>query len=278
MEVGQSTRTMSIRSEGGSNDTRAYRVQFAMAGAVPSGPNPKCTELLGKIMSFLFGSAMNELGGITLTGIDLHRGLLERHEHLLLDREELYTKYRSESTPHPGGKGSWDGHVRQYNEQQSGLNKLIQQWNDPRNGCNGDGGSGLPEERFQIIRLAAMWAITQAPSQPRPKSAPASTSFKSSPVPVLIPAPTLSLTPAPAAQPNGTSRERITKALKIIGVSAALVAIVAVAVLYPEPISKLTLAGLSVQQAATLLLLLGITAEIATTDEPARDVPGKSSN
>jgi hypothetical protein len=199
-------------------------------------------------MSFLFGSATNALGGVTLTGIDMHRGLLERHEGLLVDKEELYKQYRSKSTPHPGGKGSWDGHVDQYNEQQAGLNQLLRQWNDPRNGCNGNGGSGLPQERFQVIQLAAMWAITQAPSQPRPKSAPASNAV------------------APSAQANGESMGRIRKALTILGVSAGLVAIVAVAVLDPEPISKLTLAGLSVQQAATLLLLLGITAELTTTE------------
>ncbi|WP_146209652.1 hypothetical protein [Vitiosangium sp. GDMCC 1.1324] len=272
IDVGQSTKALPTRFADASGRARPDQVQLAMAGTLPSGPSPKCTEILGKIMSFLFGSATNILGGVTLTGIDMHRGLLGRHEDLLQDKENLYNKYRSKSTPHPDGKGSWDGHVDQYNEQQTGLSKLLQQWNNPRNGCNGDGGSGLPQERFQIIQLAAMWAAEQAPSQPRPKSAPAAASVGLSPVSAPAPAPTLSLAPAPTTQSNGPSTERIVKALKILGVSTALVVIVAVAVLDPEPVSKLTLAGLSVQQAATLLLLLGITAEITTTNfrPPAR--------
>jgi hypothetical protein len=277
IEIGQSAEAMSARFANDSSRDRPYQVQLAMAGTLPTGPNPKCTELLGKIMSFLFGSATNVLGGVTFTGIDMHHGLLERHEALLLDKEDLYKKYRSTSTPHPGGKGSWNGHVDQYKGQQAGLTKLLQQWNDPRNGCNGDGGSGLPQERFRVIQLAAMWAIAPAPSQPRLKSTPASTPLTST-VPVPIPDPTPSQTPAPTTQSSGADTKRITKALVIIGVSAGLAIIVAAAILDPEPISKLTLAGLSAQQAATLLILLGITAEVTTAGYPVRDAPGDHPN
>lgn len=278
LEVGQSIEEISTRFASESSHASPYQVQLAMAGTLPSGPNPKCAELLGKIMSFLFGSATNVLGGVTFTGPGMHLGLMKRHEDLLLDQEDLYNKFRSTSTPHPGGKGSWDGHIEQYKAQQAGLINLLQQWNDPRNGCNGGGGAGLPQERFDVLRLAAMWAAKLAPSQPRPRLALATTSLQPSPTSVPSSDPTLRQTPAPATQSSEANTNRVKKALAILGVSAGLTIMVAAAVLDPEPISKLTLVGLSAQQAATLLILLGITAEVTTTDEPARDAPSRYLN
>lgn len=63
-----------------------------------------------------------------------------------------------------------------------------------------------------------------------------------------------------ASRPD-TSTSRVLEALLILGLSVALLATVIVALLDPEPVTKLGAAGLSVAEAVALLLLLGYSRE-----------------
>lgn len=63
-----------------------------------------------------------------------------------------------------------------------------------------------------------------------------------------------------ASRPD-TSTSRVLEALLILGLSLALLATVIVALLDPEPVTKLGAAGLSAAEAAALLLLLGYSRE-----------------
>jgi len=58
-----------------------------------------------------------------------------------------------------------------------------------------------------------------------------------------------------------TSTSRVLEALLILGLSLALLATVIVALLDPEPVTKLAAAGLSMAEAVALLLLLGYSRE-----------------
>jgi len=63
-----------------------------------------------------------------------------------------------------------------------------------------------------------------------------------------------------ASRPD-TSTSRVLEALLILGLSLALLATVIVALLDPEPVTKLAAAGLSMAEAVALLLLLGYSRE-----------------
>jgi hypothetical protein len=50
----------------------------------------------------------------------------KRSNDLLEDKKSLFYDYFSEASPHPDGSGSWEGHIRQYQDKQKNLRRLIQ--------------------------------------------------------------------------------------------------------------------------------------------------------
>jgi hypothetical protein len=186
----------------------------------PPGPgSKKCLELFQKILDLING------------GNGIKRGLVERFMDMLND-EILYQHHRTTSNPHPT-KGSWDGHVQQYNDQQRGLNNRLNDW--IKNGCDGPGGPPLPE-------AANEWVKKPAPTQPKNVSMPDPTS---SPDSASSPEPTLSYT-------------TIRNAVIALGISVTLIGLIVVAVLDPEPLSKLAAIGLTIETAEALMIALGM--------------------
>ena len=180
----------------------------------PPGPgSTKCTELFQKILDFING------------GNGIKKGLVERFMDMLND-VILYKNYRNKSNPHPT-KGSWDGHVEQYENQRRGLNKKLSDW--IKYGCDGPGGPPLPV-------VANEWADKTAPEQPQNVSLPDSAS-----------------SPEPAF-----SYTTIRNVAIALGISVTLIGLIVIAVFDPEPLSKLTAIGLTVATANALMIALGL--------------------
>ncbi|WP_218079555.1 hypothetical protein [Anthocerotibacter panamensis] len=102
-------------------------VQRQVAAQPGGGPDPECERLLGEILSFLFGEAAHQMEGETFQGVDLKRGVIERHEDLLEDQHNLYTKHQTLKQAHPQ-YGSWEGHVKQYEGDRRGLANRLNEW------------------------------------------------------------------------------------------------------------------------------------------------------
>jgi hypothetical protein len=132
--------------------------------APTGGPNPNCLRVLGEILSFLFGGLTHTIDGVTLNGVNLHRGLIERWQDLNNDPRNLYQNHRTRAQAHPQ-YGSWEGHQDQYRDQQRGLRDRIRQW--VRNNCDDPNNSGgLPQGWRNVITNARRWVTNAPPSQP----------------------------------------------------------------------------------------------------------------
>lgn len=94
---------------------RSPEGQPANATVVQRLPNEQlCRGWRQKIVQACFGG-----GG-------MHRGLETRYYDMLNDTV-LYKHYRTVDNPHPT-KGSWDGHVQQYLDQQAGMIRKLNAW------------------------------------------------------------------------------------------------------------------------------------------------------
>jgi hypothetical protein len=76
----------------------------------------------------------------------------KRYNDLLEDKKNLFYDHFLESNPHPDGSGSWEGHIRQYQDKQKNLRRRIQDALD--NGCKID----TPD--------AEEWATNEPPGAP----------------------------------------------------------------------------------------------------------------
>ncbi|WP_218079925.1 hypothetical protein [Anthocerotibacter panamensis] len=138
-------------------------VQRQVAAQPGGGPDPECERLLGEILSFLFGEVAHQMEGETFQGVDLKRGVIERHKDLLEDKHDLYTKHLELDQAHPQ-YGSWEGHVKQYNSDRRGLANRLNEWR--KNECGDFIGQGLPEQVRNVIRTATDWVDQDPPEQP----------------------------------------------------------------------------------------------------------------
>ena len=132
--------------------------------ALPSGGGggPNCLTILAEIMSLLFGGQTHDLGGTSISSKkSIHRGLLERWDHLKSDPHNLYQNHRTKAQAHPQ-YGYWDGHIQQFNNQKKGLKNRIGQW--VRERCDDFG--GLPQEAVNVIRQARHWITVNPPNRP----------------------------------------------------------------------------------------------------------------
>ncbi|WP_218082206.1 hypothetical protein [Anthocerotibacter panamensis] len=202
-------------------------VQRQVAAQPGGGPDPECERLLGEILSFLFGEAAHHVEGEAFQGVDLKRGLIERHEDLLVDEHELYTKHLELDQAHPR-YGSWKGHVDQYESTRTGLAKRLNEWFNKK--CGDFIGQGLPERVRNVIETAAKWADQDPPKQPR------------------------QFTSLPEAQQS--LAEQVLKVLEVLGISVFLAGVIVAALLDPEPATKLALIGLTAVQIPVLLALI----------------------
>jgi hypothetical protein len=133
------------------------------------GPfDPACMEILGRIMSFLYGGATHTIGGTAVTGPALHRGVMERYVQLLEDSKDLYTNHRGIGEAHPQ-YGSWEGHQRALQGQQRGLRNALDEWRT-RNCGGSNGGGGVPADAQRQVRIASDWATRVVPDRPRKAS------------------------------------------------------------------------------------------------------------
>ncbi len=171
-----------------------------------------CPRLLQEIRDLIDG------------GGKVAKGLVCRLKDLLEDKHDLFNRFKD--TPGPGRRGSWDGHVKAFDNQQ---NALINRMNDYiLKRCGDPPGVPLPDD-------AVEWGKKPTPERPANLEAP---------------------TPAVAVPTPAPSRSKILTVLAVLGLSAALVVAVAAAVADPEPVTKLTAAGLSVRTATLLLAML----------------------
>jgi hypothetical protein len=76
----------------------------------------------------------------------------KRYNDLLEDKKNLFYDHFLESNPHPDGSGSWEGHIRQYQDKQKNLRRRIQDALD--GGCKVD----TPD--------AEEWATNEPPGAP----------------------------------------------------------------------------------------------------------------
>ncbi|WP_218079322.1 hypothetical protein [Anthocerotibacter panamensis] len=202
-------------------------VQRQVAAQPGGGPDPECERLLGEILSFLFGEAAHQMEGEAFQGVDLKRGLIERHEDLLVDEHELYTKHLELDQAHPQ-YGSWKGHRDQYEGDRRGLAKRLNEWR--KNKCGDFIGQGLPERVRNVIKTAAKWVKQKPPKQPR------------------------QFTALPEAQQSLASE--VLKVLEVLGISVFLAGVIVAALIDPEPATKLALIGLTAVQIPVLLALI----------------------
>jgi hypothetical protein len=136
------------------------------AAAGGGGPfDPACMEILGRIMSFLYGGAQHMIGGTAVNGPALGRGVMERYLQLLEDSRDLYTNHYSIGQADPV-YGSWEGHQQALEGQQRGLRRALDEWRT-RNCGGGDGGGGVPAEARRQVRIASDWATRPVPERPR---------------------------------------------------------------------------------------------------------------
>jgi hypothetical protein len=92
------------------------------------------------------------------------RGLAQRLQDLKDDQYSLYTKHRTIGNPHPGGYGSWDGHIQKYNEQVQVLKQLLKEF---RKQCLNT--KRTPEEEKalnELLDLADRAVNTRPPQKP----------------------------------------------------------------------------------------------------------------
>ena len=212
----------------------ARQVTPPLPGGPGGGPNVRCLELLGQILSFVHGGLTHILGGQTFTGTQIKRGLIERFRDMVEDKADIYNRYRYKSTPGPGGLGSWEGHQEQFEMQQRGLRNRLTEY--IRNNCN-DPSGGLPAEAANAYDEALEWATRPTPREPAPK-------------------------PAAPRTEESISWSDVVDVLVVIGLSIALVAAVIAALADPEPVSKVALAVGSVALATLILVRLGLLREL----------------
>jgi hypothetical protein len=210
----------------------------AAPGPAPGPGGNRCLEILGEILSFLYGGAQHVVDGIVLGGPDIHRGLIERYEHMREDPHKLYRDHPTQARRHPA-YGSWEGHQGQYRDMARGLRDRLNDW--ARNNCD-DPDSGVPEGARVHVPRAWDYATREPPVQP-----------------ALVEA-------APARR--GIDPEKVLTVLKILGVSLLLLGLVIAALLDPEPLTKLGLLGLSAATATLLLVMLGLREDGAAPTSP----------
>jgi hypothetical protein len=215
--------------------------QVVVPGAPgPGGGGNQCLALLGEILSFLLGGPNHTIGGVDVVGRDIHRGLIERYEHMRQDPHQLFRNHRGVGQAHPQF-GSWEGHQQTFRDQARGLRERLNNWQ--RNGCNGPD-SGVPELAHNEVRRAWDYATREPPVQPAQMQ-------------------------AQPAERTTIDPDKVLKILAILGISLALLGLVIVAVLDPEPVTKLAAIGLTVATATTLLVMLGLRNEDGSPSSPA---------
>jgi hypothetical protein len=217
---------------------RALLARQAIADPMAPGPGGgPCLQILGEVLSYLMGGAQHVIGGVVLTGPNIHRGLVERYQHMRDDASlnNLYRDHRTPRNAHPR-YGSWEGHQQTYRNQARGLRDRLNDW--ARNGCDGPD-SGVPEAARNEVQRAWDYATRQPPNQPAPLPRP--------------------------VQRSAIDTEAVLDALKILGVSLLLLGLVIVALLDPEPVSKLAAIGMTAATATMLLVMLGLREDHATS-------------
>jgi hypothetical protein len=139
------------------------QVPVPAGGGGPGGFDPDCLNLLGQILSLLYGSAVHTVGSETVTGPPIKRGLLERYQQLLEDPRNLYLTNRTRAQADPK-YGSYEGHQEAFEGQQRSLRDALEQW---RTRCGPPGGGSVPEESRAVIRTANDWSTRPVPERPR---------------------------------------------------------------------------------------------------------------
>lgn len=140
--------------------------QEAALGGSGDGFDPECKDILGRILSFLYGGMTHVVGGVRVTGAPLKRGIIERFTQLLEDSNNLYVKHRTVGESHPQF-GSWEGHQQAYEQQQRGLREALNRW---RARCGGPGGGGGPAGARSAVEIANHWSTRPVPAQPKKAS------------------------------------------------------------------------------------------------------------
>lgn len=138
----------------------------AAGGAGGGGFDPHCLEILGRIMSFLYGGANHTVGTVGVMGPPIHRGVIERYARLLEDPRDLYVHNRTLAQADPD-YGSWEGHQLALEGEQRGLRKALDEWFKD---CGG--GGGVPPEGVKVARTASDWASRPVPDRPRRVAGP----------------------------------------------------------------------------------------------------------
>lgn len=145
-------------------DTGHALIQRQVAqGAGSGGFDPKCLEILSRILSFLYGGANHDIGTVGVMGPDIKRGVIERYTQLLEDTRDLYINNRTLAQADPV-YGSWEGHQLALEGELRGLRRALDEW---RASCSGPGGSGSPQEADAVVRTANVWATRPVPDRPR---------------------------------------------------------------------------------------------------------------
>ncbi|MGF1938713.1 MAG: DUF4157 domain-containing protein [Nostoc sp. ChiQUE02] len=154
-----------------SDDAFQKEALYAQAGVFDRGPLPprktppnqdKCRQILHDIIVYLIAGILERVVSADI-GKEVTRGLPERYRQLRRDKETLYKNYTSNPKP---GVGSWNGHIKTYEDQRRDLNKLLDDWK--RSGCGDlDKIRNVTKEQInQILEEAKYWANKPAPDKP----------------------------------------------------------------------------------------------------------------
>jgi hypothetical protein len=138
---------------------------LAQTTAPGGGGHDLCLEILGEILSLLYGGFEHTINGIEVRGSTQRGGgVISRWQALNDDPNRLYDNHRKKSQAHPR-HGSWDGHVEQYNNKRTSLRNRVVQWD--RN-CNNDGNlpPGVGAAARNVLRTARTWINRKPPEKP----------------------------------------------------------------------------------------------------------------
>jgi len=135
---------------------------FAQTTTPGGGGNNLCLQILGEILSLLYGGFEQTIDGIQLRGSTPRGGgVRSRWQALHDDPLHLYDNHRSRSQAHPD-HGSWEGHIDQYNNRRNALRNRVSNWD--RNFCNND--NNLPPSARNVLNTARIWINQVPPDKP----------------------------------------------------------------------------------------------------------------
>lgn len=193
------------------------------------GGGEECDDLLAKIKRMIY--SRKPPGNM--------KGLAQRIEEFMDDKWQLRTRYWD--TPHPNGYGTGKGHLQQMVDMRGKLGEMKQKWN--KDNCKG------PDRRLPLE--TEYYTNVHFPDEDRLNQ-----EFRL-PDPVVVMAEAMRYAPLLYIKLQLTVQD-VTEAMNKAAIPLVFLVAVIIAILDPEPISKMVAAGIAASAAIVILSQLGM--------------------